>query len=251
MGNTCRPPEADGTVSLDLLTSVPGDDSWPNAQEIDKPEGPLNTVRDLEIISMIKSTQDFGFTIGATQEILECISCINDLNRCRDWQQTSPLDSDHLLNRIDACRINLSDDVARGALTPAAHSQLEAFISATYVYFYRTIFDLAPQDLESYVVETLENVSLFTARGYGNMSLWPAFIASVEACSEKTTFLARAWLDNATSLGMGSRLLARKVIEETWQRRETAAQSMGLDSGAVAVDWRQVMKTMNVDVLLI
>jgi hypothetical protein len=134
---------------------------------------------------------------------------------------------------------------------PAAHYQLGAFVNASFIYFYRTVFDLPPGKLEDYAVETFENVDLFMSGGYGNMSLWPAFIAAVEACSDEVLTMARRWLDTAVTVGMGSRFTVQKVVEEVWRRRESASCELGLDRQLIAVDWRQVMEELDVDILLI
>jgi hypothetical protein len=215
-------------------------------------------------ISMIKSTYDFGFTIGAPKVILECISCINDMNRDKDWTESKDHDCQHLLDRLDACRSRLTNktpqtmDSSEGSslsravvLSGAAYYQHRAFVSAAYIYFYRTIFDLPPRKLEHFVMETFESVNLFISQDCGNLSLWPAFIAAVEAYTEEAMSLARAWLDKATTFGLGSRFLVKTVVEEVWDRRKQAAQELGVGPGLTSVDWRQVMKDLGVDVLLI
>ncbi|EXJ76215.1 uncharacterized protein A1O5_00723 [Cladophialophora psammophila CBS 110553] len=211
------------------------------------------TLQDQESIFMIKSTLDFGFTIGATQEILDCISCINDMNRVNKW--SGPNDNNYrtLLGRLDACRASLADKSSRvcGVLNNAAYYQLGAFVAATYIYFYRSFFDLSPMELHTYIVETFDYVNCFVSGNYGNFSLWPAFIAAVEAYSDETMSMVGEWLDTAMSFGLGSRVLVRKVIEETWRRRDIISREIGLDKGLVAVDWRRVIKDWDVDVLLV
>ncbi|KAJ9610828.1 hypothetical protein H2200_005605 [Cladophialophora chaetospira] len=203
--------------------------------------------------SAIKSTHDFGFTIGATQEVLECIRNISEMNHTSETDDASDEWCKDILAWLNMCRSDLATQASRGfsVSNPAGYHQLAAFISATFIYFYRTIFDLSPGRLESYTIETLESVNVFLSQGYGNMSLWPAFIASVEACSDKTISMAQTWLDTAVTFGMGSRLMVRKVVEEVWRRRETASHDLGLDKRLIAVDWREVMKELDVDVLLI
>ncbi|KIX04696.1 uncharacterized protein Z518_05566 [Rhinocladiella mackenziei CBS 650.93] len=206
-----------------------------------------------ESFSVIKSTHEFGFTIGATQEILECISCISDMNRDSDSSEVMEDRCQGLLSLLNVCRSNLANQASSGSaiLNPAAHYQLGAFVNATFIYFYRTLFDLPPGKLENYVIETLENVNLFMSHGYGNMSLWPAFIAAVEASSDGVMSMARTWLEAAITVGMGSRFTVKKVVDEVWRKREVASRKLNLDRQLIAVDWREVMKELNVDVLLV
>lgn len=219
-----------------------------------------------EPVSRIKSTQDFGFTIGATREVLECISMISDLGRRGARIDAQDQVYQTLLCRLNACQLSIEGNQAtRGgckeieedcreendSLSEGAYYQLRAFVSASYIYYFRTVFDVPPSALSHLVIETFENVNSFIARKCGNMSLWPAFIAAAEAYTEDALSLARTWLDTAVTFGLGSRILVRKVIEEVWQRREHASMECGIDKGHFSVDWKRVMKEMEIDILLV
>lgn len=83
------------------------------------------------------------------------------------------------------------------------------------------------------------------------MSLWPAFIAAAEASTVKNMDLAKDWLNDTISFGLGNRLSIKKVIEEVWRRRKLAAEEWETDQSCVNVDWREVMHDLEVDVLLV
>jgi hypothetical protein len=134
-----------------------------------------------------------------------------------------------------------------------ARFQRIAFVHATYVYMYRTLLNVPPHAVQSYVAKTFENVSRFYETGGGtrNFSIWPAFIAAVEAYTEEDLSKARQWLDWATCFGLGSRSLARKVVEEVWTRRAALAQFHGVSPGEIIVDWRETMHELDCDILLV
>lgn len=218
-------------------------------------------------IEPIASTLDFGFTIGATKTVMQCIAQITKL--AHDIKQgTAPLTMDtdiaKILSRLQAFEYGLQPlDYSAGLfLTPErleclpnetdiVYHQFKAFIFGTYIYLYRVVFELPPQSLIGFVTPTLENVSAFLGKNGGNFSLWPAFIAAVEAYTEHDMILARQWLEHAVSFGLGNRQLIRKVVERVWEKREEVSKELDIDQGFVSVDWREVMKELDIEVLLI
>ena len=54
--------------------------------------------------------------------------------------------------------------------------------------------------------------------GGGYITLWPIFIASVEAYREDHKMMVRKWLDVAEKIGSASRKDVRKVIESVWEK---------------------------------
>ena len=222
-------------------------------------------VSDTSLSSLISATPAFGFTIGADKSILDCISQINQLQKnIARWHDDMLYQKDDFLERIlsqlNSCRRRVSlpmivedatmpDEATENALEVL--NQAKAFIHATYIYLYRTIFDSPPQNVRPYVSETLRHVDAFFETSNGNFSIWPAFIAAVEAYTNDDLAAAKRWLERSTSYGMGNRQAVRKVVEEVWQRREDMSEVAGVDRGIVIVDWRIVMKEMDYDVLLV
>ena len=234
------------------------------------PGGGCNSSKKSTLVSSIASTLDFGFTIGATKDIMECISRMTAT--ARDIQANGKLPSmedeiSSILDQLKSCEgslealpLNPGNDAI--VFTPnglecissqrdVPYHQLRAFISATYIYFYRIIFDMPPCALTAYVSSTFEHVASFSGKYAGNFSLWPAFIAATEASTDNDMHLARDWLQDALSFGLGSRVHVQTVLEELWHRRECIAQELGVDKGSVSVDWREIMRDLQVDVLLI
>ncbi|KIV87118.1 hypothetical protein PV11_02686 [Exophiala sideris] len=237
---------------------------------IESPGGGSDVSKNSTLVSSIASTLDFGFTIGATKDIMECISRITTTARDIQAQGQLPSMDDEIssiLDQLKSCEGNLESlylDPGNDAivLTPnglegissrrdVPYHQLRAFILATNIYFYRVIFDLPPCSLTAYVSSTFEHVASFSGKYAGNFSLWPAFIAATEAYTEIDMHLARDWLEHALSFGLGSRVHVQTVLEELWHRRECISQELGVDKGSVSVDWRQIMRDLQVDVLLV
>lgn len=128
---------------------------------------------------------------------------------------------------------------------------VNAFISATYVYLYRSIYNLSPCDVRLFVCEVFENIHTFFAHGDGNLTLWPGFIAAVESYEESDLRAAKAWLDVAASVGMGNRLRIRTIVEEVWRMRDAASRETRKDKGSITIDWRDVMQKLGLDILLV
>lgn len=215
--------------------------------------------------SLISATPSYGFTLGATRSILECIAEITKLQRTMANLETDisfRMDDtlEHILCRLNACRnqalVETTDEdcgVARSTLNHelAVQSQNKAFIYASYIYLYRTVLDVPPRNVKSYVSETFRHVDAFFSKSDGNFSIWPAFIAAVEAYTIEDMASARRWLNRSTSFGMGNRESVCKVVHEVWRIRSERSTSMAMNAGIVAVDWREVMRETDCDVLLV
>lgn len=201
------------------------------------------------ILAPISSSIGFGFTIGAPKVVLDCISQVTRFQRTRRYAEIG--DDAHklvleLLTSLHAYSRN--DHEVRGS---AVQLQNDAFLSATHVYIYRTLLDVPPHTVRTYVSKTFEQVLEFHSNGLSNFSIWPAFIAAVEAYTDEDLSAARSWLDLATTFGLGNRTSIKRVVEEVWRRREALSAVTGFEVGSLAIDWRIVMQELDCDVLLI
>lgn len=244
------------------IIKIIGDSSW-----IANDEGQS---RDYDVdfsasLPSISSTDDFGFTIGASRLVLRCIHRITKFSKERQCAHTDEdLNSvvQEVLQCLNTCLKEDGRDI-RPALdcrseslyysvtAPETPFQKTAFIYATYIYLYRTLLDVPPHVVKEYVSKTFENVLKYFAEGGGNFSIWPAFIAAVEAYEEEDKIKARVWLEWATSFGLGSRALVRQVVEEVWRRRDEIALCQRVPPGTVIVDWKKIMHELGCDVLLV
>ncbi|PCG94126.1 Protein of unknown function DUF3468 [Penicillium occitanis (nom. inval.)] len=218
---------------------------------------------DRSLVSRVSSTPEFGFTIGSTKSLLACISSITIAGRkmrtkALHSQQEADL-LDEVLSKIFSCLDKCKEEIAYNSCDSEiddqsqilANHQRQAFISATYIYLYRVLFDLPPYSVRQYVSEVLLRISAFHTASHGNLSIWPAFIAAVEAYTPEDMALARNWLHHTTKFGIGSRVCVQRLVEEVWKRRDEAAAELGIDKGLISIDWRTVMEELDMDILLI
>ncbi|KNG85000.1 hypothetical protein ANOM_006560 [Aspergillus nomiae NRRL 13137] len=228
---------------------------------------------DLAFASLISSTAQFGFTIGAQRLILECISTITTVSQQMrsDASPRAHITADRTVSQVLTClnllqtevldssggNIELEPNSEVNALVPKLKSeelaryQLNAFIYATYIYLYRALLDVPPKRVAAYVSLIFDNITAFSAQSSGNFSLWPAFIAAVEAYTVRDLESSCRWLEQSTHFGLGNRLAVRSIVEEVWQRRDALCVESGIDPGLAAVDWRDVARDLGVDVLLV
>lgn len=243
-------------------TSEGIEDFWPKMAFLDE-----NIIDDDDVegllVSRVSSTPEFGFTIGSTKSLLACISSITIAGRkmrtkdLHSQQETDLLDEvlSKIFSCLEKCKEEITYDFCDSEIDDQfqilANHQREAFISATYIYLYRVLFDLPPYSVRQYVSEVLLRISAFHSASHGNLSIWPAFIAAVEAYTPEDMALARNWLHHTTMFGIGSRVCVQRLVEEVWKRRDEAAAELGIDKGLISIDWRAVMEELDMDILLI
>ncbi|OJJ38699.1 hypothetical protein ASPWEDRAFT_180214 [Aspergillus wentii DTO 134E9] len=241
------------TQSL-LIVKIISGTSLPNTETTESIQS------DLPLFSSpILSTPQCGFTIGAQRALLECISMITVAGRQMQAKNSinTRLAVDRIvadvLGRLEECQSQLScySGQSDSLGQELARYQLNAFIFATYIYLHRSLLDVPPWRVAHYVSLTFQNISAFCTKSIGNFSLWPAFIAAVEAYTVKDVDLAQAWLEQSMSFGLGNRLLVKRVVEEVWQRREAINGETGMEKGLITVDWRKVVMDLDVDILLV
>lgn len=167
-------------------------------------------------------------------------------NLCCRLQECQRMSDNESVNPTDSLKSIQSGQQA----TPSQY-HLKAFIAATHIYLYQSIFDLPPRILRPYVAEVFQSIELFYLSGGGNLSLWPAFIAALEAYEEPEVSAAKSWLQTATSVGIGSRHKAKAVIERVWNMRAVTSKSTGQDVGFIVVNWQQAMIDLDMDILLV
>lgn len=130
-------------------------------------------ISDQLTLPLISSTHEFGFTLGAPKEVLECISAATAL----ETRLSEPKPYEHferdlvqILSKLSVyqqavpssgCDQREIESQARSTLEAALNVQNQkmAFVSATHIYLYRTLFDLPLARLRPYVSRTFERVS--------------------------------------------------------------------------------------------
>jgi hypothetical protein len=138
-------------------TSRPADDSKIS----------VDSAQDM-LLSSVSRGESFGFTIGDVGSLMTCIADIRNLSLQLRFGTSLSVDdaTSDLLTRLGQCRKTaISDGTSTGSETSKykmmARDHLNAFIAATYIYLYQTLFDLPPSYVRSYVVEVFHNIQAF------------------------------------------------------------------------------------------
>ncbi|KKY24905.1 putative c6 transcription factor [Phaeomoniella chlamydospora] len=205
----------------------------------------------------INTDQAFGHTIGTSPEILLSISDIG-LISTKIHSGVSTISSlsreiSAILQRLTHAREQVWSQRSTQHPITQHVAQQRQFILATEIYLQRTIFNTPPSHLEPLVSEVFDNVrAVHHHHPTGNMVLWPAFIAAVEAVGPKAVAEARTWMaDGSRTRGMNNRNVVYSVIEEVWHRRLRISQAVRRPPGEIKVDWRILMAELGANVLLI
>lgn len=208
----------------------------------------------------------FGRTIGASSSILSYLSEINHFSRHTtkrsfdndddstlfDFERMLILEpSVEFLGRVDH---NFPDDDSQDSLSNEQQAQemhLRAFEAATVIYHHQVSENGTPEYLAPYVHSVLHYISIFLKYCGGNYTLWPVFIAGVEAYEDSDMKKFSELFENATSVGMKNRKKARQIMEAVWSLRSSITAQTGKNRGEVRVNWRKVMRGLDIDVLLV
>ena len=109
----------------------------------------------------------------------------------------------------------------------------------------------AEEDCQGYVgvvLDCLENIDCITRDTHIRPAntLWPAFIAAVEAVNVDLRHRALIWLSKASQRGLGNVSRAKEVVMETWRRVDriwdSDAERPLVRQGLGPVDWREIMQ---------
>ncbi|KAJ5820643.1 hypothetical protein N7474_006234 [Penicillium riverlandense] len=211
-----------------------------------------NTDHLLESISRISH---FGYTIGASNAVLQSIMKVHRLAEAlRSGESLIEVEVQcgKILGELgtsESDTIITPPSQSRQGYLSSLHRRI--FRNAAVIYLYRVIYDVAPIAIRDQVFNVLcDTISFLDVKG-GSVSLWPVFIAAVEACSKQERDLVRQWLEYSCKLGISNRRAARCIIEEVWKQRDQEALLRDIEPEYVAVDWRQVQYRLKIDILLL
>lgn len=148
-------------------------------------------------------------------------------------------------------------------------NHISAFHYSTIVFFRRALCngstDFVPrveghearkrptgQHLVSKALEHLENIDSLSHNISVADTLWPGFVAAVEAVDTDLRHRALVWLARAKRHGIGNVFQAVSLVMEVWRRvdRQWVEKTRGLESELGSVDWRQVMQEQGTYIML-
>lgn len=214
------------------------------------------------LLDAVSSHSKFGYTIGANGNVLCIISAVRRLSESLS-QGIVPVDiGDQIQGYLSRLKVDPSEILAlpeevllsssrKEKLEYLDQLHLQIFRTATIIYLYRTILNVSPGGVTEYVSAVLDDTMTFMRLGGGAISLWPVFVAAVEACSQDQQNIVEQWLNIVCELGIENRHTARRLILQVWEERSQLATISGLELADVKVDWRDVQRREGIDLLLL
>ncbi|KAF3076667.1 hypothetical protein CFAM422_001845 [Trichoderma lentiforme] len=206
---------------------------------------------------------EFGFTIGSSGQVLQVISNIRllaermatgdipenpgELIQNYIAELTSPPESTEDFDIEEIWESTSKKD--RAEYLQRLHLRL--FRNAAIIYLFRTVLNVPPQGVVKYVSTVLQDTLSFIQLHGGAVSMWPVFIAAVEAYEVKDQQIVEQWFDISGQLGIQNRRTAREVIRAVWEKRSQEAKNRGLQQSQIAIDWREVQQFLGLDLLLL
>ncbi|RVX73393.1 hypothetical protein B0A52_03035 [Exophiala mesophila] len=227
-----------------------------------------------DLLGAVSGQEFFGYTIGAYSKVINSISAIRllgeelsrgqisenlDTRAARVLKDLSDVTDDtaHIeVEEVDDdpnspyCQTNRRSEQERRE-DRLYNLHFKIFRNAGLIYLYRTIFDAAPYVIGDFISAVLSDAMEFLDLQGGSISIWPVFIAAVEACKEEDRAMVQRWIEFSCKLGIQNRLVARKIIQHVWEARDAEALSHGRDPSEVVIDWRDVQEQLGFDILLL
>lgn len=215
------------------------------------------------LLGGVSSRCEFGFTIGSSGQVLQVISNIRLLAE-RIATGDIPNNSGELIQKYIAELASPSESTEHFDLeetweyTPRQDRveylhrlHLRLFRNAAIIYLFRIVLNVPPQGVVKYVSAVLQDTLSFIRLHGGAVSMWPVFIAAVEAYEVRDQQIVEQWLEISSQLGIQNRQTARKVIRAVWEKRSQEATNRGLKQCQIAIDWREVQQFLGLDLLLL
>lgn len=130
-------------------------------------------------------------------------------------------------------------------------SNLSLFNSAVTIYFIRMVLHCPPRTVADLVVQVLSAAVGILKTDHAAVSIWPIVIASAEAYTLEAQDLADSALSLSTGFGIANRSVIHRVVHSIWEERKKMATQQQYELGEVLMDWRQLLKQLDVDILLL
>lgn len=223
-----------------------------------------------EVFHDVIANPDFAYTMGSTPRIMNALyqarllevqlGGAGSLQQCKPHLFGDTLDQvgkvfAELHAPLDA-EIDLYMNRQRPKSTLAEQrkfiaSNLSLFNSAVTIYFVRMVLCCPPTTAMDLVSQVLSTAVEILKSDRAAVSIWPIVIASAEACTSEAQQLADAALSLSTGFGIANRLLIRRVVHSIWAERMKMAAQQQCEVGEVLMDWRQLLKQLDVDILLL
>ena len=226
----------------------------------------------LEGLQNIMAHPCFGYTIGGNSRLLNAILQVRSLEEQMAMTKTvKDTEANILVHHeveiimrelnIDACNDEVDIFLSGGLPTdntngsPEKRSQVkmhfDLLAASILIYCQRNILDVQPSAVISHVHKVLTYANTFMESHRGVVFIWSVFIAAAEAYTPETQALASRIFDRAEKRSEANRKAMHRIIRQVWVDRQRIAFEWCCDPGEVPVDWRVVMESLNIDILLL
>ncbi|PNP45439.1 hypothetical protein TGAMA5MH_02662 [Trichoderma gamsii] len=175
----------------------------------------------------------------------EAVTILNDLQNPPDDGLDAYLDS--------AGTVRMPLDRAR----TLASLHINLFRNAVGIYLLSTVLRFPPSTVAGYVMDVLSDAWLFVNMSphgttYCSLSLWPLFVAAVDAYLPEAQDIAERILELvAKTSGVKNRCDVKCLVHKVWAMRIDLAQESNCGPGDLWIDWRDVMTQMDMDILFL
>ncbi|RDW56511.1 hypothetical protein BP5796_13152 [Coleophoma crateriformis] len=232
-----------------------------------------NNIDIYDVLCDVMARPGFGYTIGATARLIKAIYKARQLEEQMtaagfsspsvNFQDMSKNVCVQVEEIIQQLQIPLNDEVEvimkrqpepqhRDVVQTRVQLHFHLFNSAVMIYLLRVVLRHPPSAVFDYVWEVLNDTMTFINMGGGGcVSIWPVFIAAAEAYTPKLQEMADSCLIYLEGKVTGNRKDVRRVVHQVWADRGQLVAERQCDPGEVLVDWRAIMKRLDVDILLL
>ncbi|KAK5065088.1 hypothetical protein LTR84_000924 [Exophiala bonariae] len=213
----------------------------------------------------------FGYTLGGTPHILKAIYQIRLLevhvNARRISGDVPELDDD-MFSRVGqilqllhiplheklqtyVCHRESNGITVKPQLRTLAETHLRLFNTAVSIYLFCIVLRSPPSTVAADIRQVLVDARSCIDVHDSTVSIWPLFVAAVEAYELETQTMATYCLDVFKDGGAGNRSDVKRVVQQVWKDRDRLATELQCNPGEVSLDWRETMKKLEVDILLL
>lgn len=174
------------------------------------------------LLDALSMRSDFAYTIGSPRAALKALSQLQRVDKEPNSQtnlEAEICDELRSLNSVQGedtghgSRLHKERSQTDGRLDHLAQLHSRMFLNAAIICLKRLGPGVTPSQVSTYTSSVLNDMSTFLDMDGGSISLWPVFVAAVEACVPSERDMVRRWFEFSSRLGIENRTQARQIIE--------------------------------------
>lgn len=231
-----------------------------------------------DVLCDVMARPKFGYTMGATARHIKAIyhaqlleaqttaeefasdgkgSATESLREKASWiikYLRTPETSDEVATYLETASTALMP-VSRAKTLIDLH--LHLFNAAVTVYLLSMVLRHPPAAVTTHVWSVLSDAWAFVEMSPNSekccsLSIWPVFVASADAYKpEAQLVVTQIWELLSQTYGAGNRRDLHHLLHQIWAERERLAEERQCGLGEVRVDWREFMREMDMEILLL